>query len=98
MIEGEWTGYRSSQQRVAHRHYTASKKEAESVESIGYGITYTDGTTLILRVVEVKGRKKLPVIDSYRSLINDCRLAGVSSVQALIDRREAAAINKEYGR
>lgn len=90
MIEGEWSGYTSSQRRVVHRHYTTNRKEVESIKAIGYGITYTDGTMLILTVKEHTGRKVLPVKDSYRDLIDKCRWAGVSSVQALIDRSKPA--------
>lgn len=88
MIEGEWSGYTSAQRRVCHRHYTTSRKEVESILAIGYAIRFGDGTCLVLDVKEVKGRKKLPVIDGYGDLIRDCRMAGVGSVDALIKARK----------
>lgn len=83
MIEGEWIGYRSSQDRVVHRHYTDRRKEAEGIEALGYGIRFTDGTTLALSVKPHSGRKVKPVINGYSSLIADCRFYKVSSVDGL---------------
>ena len=93
MIEGEWTGYSSSQRRVAHRHYTNLPKEIEWVEKT-YGIRYTDGTMLLLTATPVTGRKRLPVIDGYGSLIGDCRFYGVNSVDGLVAAREK--VKAEY--
>ncbi len=91
MIEGEWTGYRSSQQRIVHRHYTTSKAEAEGVKAIGYGITFDDGTSLLLTVKEVSGRGLPKEIHGYNSLIYDCRTKGVSSVSELQALRSKTA-------
>ncbi len=91
MIEGEWSGYTSAQRRVCHRHYTTNKKEVASIEAIGHAIRFMDGTCLVLDIKEVKGRKRLPVINGYNSLIQDCRWAGVNSVDALAEARKAKA-------
>lgn len=83
MIEGEWSGYRSEQRRLSHRHYVSSKKEADRISAIGYSIQFTDGTELILTVREVRRRKE-PEKLQYRELIDDCVRYGVNSVYALI--------------
>lgn len=84
MIEGEWTGYRSSQQRVVHREYVPKKRAGfvEKVKAIGYAIYFSDGTALMIHVSEV-ARKALPVINGYTDLIRKCAYAGVDSVDKL---------------
>ncbi len=82
LIEGQWSGYRSSQQRIVHREYTTNKKLADAVSAM-HAIRYTDGTCLYLTVTN-KGRgKRLPEINGYGSLIRKCAHAGVNSVEAL---------------
>ena len=93
MIEGEWTGYTSNQRRVVHRHYTHLPKEIEWVEKT-YGIRYTDGTMLLLTATPVSGRKRLPVINGYGSLIADCRFYDVTSVDRLYEAQEK--VKAEY--
>lgn len=91
MIEGEWSGYRSEQQHVVHRTFGHKKEFAERVKKIGYGIRFTDGTLLILRVKEYSHKpKSLPEIRGYASLIEDCAYAGVDSVDALYAKRKQA--------
>ena len=85
MIEGEWSGYTSAQQRVCHREYLpkSQKSLVEAIQKIGYGIRFTDNTLLILRVRETP-RRALPSIDGgYSNLIRKCAKAGVSSVAEL---------------
>ena len=93
MIEGEWTGYRSSQQRVVHRHYCNREKVVAFVQKT-YGIRYTDGTMLLLSATPCTGRKRLPVINSYNSLIEDCVHYDVSSVDDLHHAQER--VKNEY--
>jgi len=79
-IEGEWSGYTSSQQRVVHREYTPKEDRAESVKKLG-AIRYTDGTSLYLRTYSVKSKEGiLPKIDGYTSLINKAIQTGISDV------------------
>jgi len=80
-IEGTWTGYTSAQRRVVHREHTRSKKRAEDIRALNC-IRYTDGTALILRVIDGKKDK---AIDGYSSLINSCLAQGVNSVAELQD-------------
>lgn len=87
MIEGEWSGYSSSQQRICHRTYHG-KKFAELVKAIGYAIRFTDGTLLILNVKEVP-RRKNDEIHGYDELISKCAYRGVNSVAALYEKKEA---------
>lgn len=90
MIEGKWIGYRSSQDHVVHRTYGHSKKFADKVLAIGYGIRFTDGTTLELNVVERRRPKKYNEIHGYDDLIRDCADLGVSSVSEVIAGRRKA--------
>lgn len=80
-IEGEWTGYTMAQRHVVHREHTRSKKRAEDIRAL-HCIHYTDGTSLILRVLD---GKKDRAIDGYSSLINSCLAQGVNSVADLND-------------
>jgi hypothetical protein len=93
MIEGEWSGYRSSQQRVVHREYLphTRAKFVASVEKLPC-IYFTDGTTLVIRVTAV-AHKRLPAINGYGELIRDCVYQNVNSVQALVNqqRKEKAS-------
>jgi hypothetical protein len=78
-IEGVWTGYTSAQRQVAHREHTRSEERIEEIRKLG-SILYTDGTKLLLRVLE--GKQGEP-IDGYSKLIADCLRHGVNSVDAL---------------
>lgn len=84
IIEGEWSGYRSSQQRIVHRtvHAPAYKKLREWAERT-HAITYTDGTSLFIRVRDCKPRERVKEIHGYDSLIRDCAFHNVDSVAAL---------------
>lgn len=87
-IEGEWSGYRSSQRRVVHREYSSSATFIQQVRSLGF-IRFTDGTTLDLSVSEAPRRARQPEIKGYTSLIRDCIAAGVKSVDALQAKEKA---------
>lgn len=90
IIEGEWTGYRSSQQRIVHREVTDNQKLAEVIMK-QYGIRYSDGTMLILRVrAMAKGERAHDLRNSYGSLIRDCFRYGCWSVDGLIEAKKAA--------
>ncbi len=74
MIEGTWSGYRSSQSRVCHREYTKDVKRVEAIKNLG-SIGYTDNTWLYLTVEEVTGlhwRHRRPTNHQYRQLIDKC--------------------------
>lgn len=95
IIEGEWSGYRSSQQRVVHRTvHKKSEKKLRAWAEKTYGIRYTDGTVLYLRVRDCKPREKVQQIHGYDSLIKDCVHFDVDNVQALADLNKAGAIRK----
>lgn len=91
VIEGEWTGYVSSQARICHRTVTKLRHVAEWVRKT-HSITFTDGTSLLLSVREAKPREKVKEMHQYDDLLDQCRTAGVTSVQALIDRRKPVAL------
>jgi hypothetical protein len=69
VLEGEWTGYRSSQQRVVHREVISAKR-AERLKGL-HAILYTDGTKLLIHVRESKPRERVEPVLSYRELISD---------------------------
>lgn len=92
VIEGEWSGYRSSQQRIVHRtvHSGSFKKLREWAEK-NFAIHFTDGTSLYLTVRDAKPRERVQVINGYGGLIADCAMYGVNSVAALYAARAALA-------
>jgi hypothetical protein len=89
VIEGEWIGYRPSQDHVVHRsvhphNLTRLKQWAENV----HAITFTDGTSLRITVRDCKFREKVQQIHGYDSLIEECFFHGVNSVEALAALRK----------
>jgi len=82
ILEGEWSGYRSSQQRVVHRTIISEKCAKEINEKLNC-IRYTDGTSLYLSTRLCKPREKVDIINGYNLLIDKCLLHGVSSVDQL---------------
>lgn len=90
VIEGEWSGYTSSQRRVVHRTvHPASFKQLREWCEKNWGIRYTDGTMLILTVRDCKPREQVKTINGYGSLIADCVLHDVASVSALPTKKAA---------
>ena len=74
IIEGEWTGYRSSQQHVCHREvYKSNKKVSKYIEAVKriFSIPFSDGTSLLLSVREAKPREKVQEKLGYTTLIRD---------------------------
>lgn len=86
LIEGEWSGYVSAQRRVCHREVISDKGLAEKLRK-AYGITYTDGTMLLLTIRPMtKGERATDLRDGYSSLIRECAhhdIWTVSGLQAL---------------
>lgn len=90
VIEGEWSGYTSAQQRVVHRQvYPAGRKRLRAWAERTHAIHYSDGTSLILSVRDCKPRERVKEVRGYSSLIEDCAYHDVSSVNDL-PRRSAA--------
>jgi hypothetical protein len=87
VIEGEWSGYRSSQQRVVHRtvHSGSDKKLRKWAEHTP-AIRYTDGTSLSLTVRDCQPRERVKEIPSYSALITQCCCHNVSAVADLPTR------------
>ena len=84
IIEGEWTGYTSAQQKVVHRQvYPAGLKKLRAWAEKTHAIRYTDGTRLLLSVRECKPRERVTEIRGYTSLIDECARHDVNSVDAL---------------
>ena len=84
VIEGVWSGYRSSQQRVVHRTvHKGNRKALRAWVEKTQGIRYTDGTMLYLTVRDCKPREKVQEIKGYVSLIADCAHYNVGSVMDL---------------
>ena len=82
ILEGEWSGYTSSQQHIVHRMVISEKKAREINEKLSF-IRYTDGTCLYLRTRPCKSREKIRQINGYTSLIEKCLLYNVNSVSEL---------------
>jgi len=73
VVEGEWTGYSSSQRRCVHRTvHTGRREKYEAIHTI----VYTDGTCLLLRVRDALPREKVVEIRGYVSLIRDVLASG----------------------
>lgn len=82
VIEGEWGGYVSSQQRVVHRRVTTRKDIVEWAQKVR-AIRFTDGTSLYVTVRQCKPREKVKEIRGYDTLLFECRMYKVDSVDAL---------------
>jgi hypothetical protein len=83
IIEGEWSGYRASQAKIVHREAVTDSKLIAALKG-HYGITYTDGTLLLLSIREAKPREVVkPVDHGYGSLIRKCAWADKWSVTEL---------------
>lgn len=81
VIEGEWSGYTSAQQRVVHRKvYPSNRKKLRAWAEKTHGIRYTDGTMLYLHVRDAKPRERVQEINGYTRLIEDCFYLDVDSV------------------
>ena len=83
IIEGEWSGYTSSQRHTVHRTIH-SDPELRAWAEKTHAIHYTDGTQLILSCRDVRIGEKIEEIHGYDVLIRDCKAQGVNSVSALL--------------
>lgn len=91
IIEGEWTGYRSSQARIVHRSvHDAAEKKLRAWAENNFSIRYTDGTHLVISVRDCKPRERVKETWGYMSLIRDCAVYGVNSVNDLVAAQKAA--------
>lgn len=84
IVEGEWTGYNCSQQRIVHRQvYPGHWKQLRAWVEKTHAIRYSDGTMLVLTVRDCKPRERVKEIKSYTKLIEDCAWHDVSSAAEL---------------
>jgi hypothetical protein len=84
IIEGEWTGYQASQQRVVHRTvHHGRERDLRAWADRTHAITYTDGTRLLLTVRDANPGERVTEIHGYDDLIRDCARENVTSVEAL---------------
>lgn len=71
IVEAEWTGYTSSQQRIVHR-------SVETLFRAGYDRvkwhSFSDGTGLAVSVRDCKPREKVKEIHGYSSLLRDAAM------------------------
>jgi hypothetical protein len=72
ILEGTWSGYRSSQERVCHREVI--KTPEYPVKSI----RFTDNTMLWLSVRPAKRGEKVVPIRGYDTLLSECRIFGLT--------------------
>jgi hypothetical protein len=90
IIEGEWIGYRSSQDRIVHRQvYPGGRKKLRAWAEKTHAIRYTDGTSLLLTVRDCKPRERVKEIRGYTTLIEDCAHYDVNSVDGFYAARGA---------
>lgn len=66
IVEGEWSGYVSSQRRVVHR--TVHTLHRAAFEKI-HDLRFTDGTALYITVRDAKFREKVEVKDQYSTAL-----------------------------
>ena len=91
VIEGEWIGYRSHQDRVVHRQvYKGAFKKLRAWAEKTHCIRYSDGTSLVLSVRDCKPGERVKEIRGYTRLIDDCAHFDVASVEALQAAERAA--------
>ena len=76
VLEGVWSGYRSSQRKVVHREVTRRPDNYEHLKTI----LYTDGTTLDLTLRQAEPRERVKEITGYTSLIREAAALGKSYV------------------
>jgi len=79
VLEGEWSGYRSSQRRIVHRE-VITKQRADRLRNLS-SIQYTDGTRLDIYVREAEPRERVSQINGYNSLIRQAERTGESYVR-----------------
>ena len=79
VLEGEWTGYSTSQRKVVHREVVKNDKRALRLKGL-HAIVYTDGTSLILRIREADPSERVTEINGYGSLIREAEATGRSRV------------------
>ena len=83
IIEGEWRGYRSSQDHVCHREvYKSGRKVSLFIETLRrmHSIPFSDGTALIVTVHEAKPREKVKEIHGYTDFIRKAVYAEMDKV------------------
>lgn len=73
VIEGVWSGYKSSQQKVVHRTVEFCKPTVSTIQ-------YSDGTTLDISVRNMKKYERVVVLDSYSKLIDQANRFGKAYV------------------
>lgn len=83
VLEGEWSGYRSSQRQVAHREVIDTRRHGgQRVERLRVlrTIVFGDGTTLNLSLREAGPREKVPQKLGYPSMIREAEALGKTVV------------------
>jgi hypothetical protein len=96
VIEGEWSGYTSQQQRVVHCSvHQASEKKLRAWAESNHAIRYTDGTCLVIRVRDCKPRERVAQRLGYMKLIRDCAYHGVSTVHELVNAENGIRAARE---
>lgn len=76
VIEGEWSGYRSSQRRVVHRAVTTRPQRYQGLKAI----QFTDNTLLSITLRECEPRERVQEIKGYVNLIEDAADTGLAFV------------------
>ncbi|MGU3476447.1 hypothetical protein [Methylobacterium sp. D48H] len=82
VLEGEWSGYSSSQRRVVHRETINERRRARYEGRAGlFAVRFTDGTLLELRVRPVRRGEKVETLLGYGSLICEAEASTATCFQ-----------------
>jgi hypothetical protein len=82
ILEAEWTGYRSAQDRCVHREVIkADRAKRLAAPNAIRSVQFTDGTTLTITVREAKPREKVEERFAYVSLIREAEAQGRNFVR-----------------
>lgn len=73
IIEGTWSGYRSSQSRVCHRTVTTRPDQYKGLHTVAF----TDGTTMNITLRPCMLRERVKEIHGYDSLLDKIVNAGL---------------------
>lgn len=84
VLEGIWSGYRSSQSRPCHREIITRKSTLEYFSKLA-GVRFTDGTTMDFSTRKCLPRERVKLIHGYDDLIWKIRLKKMTGMVNVMD-------------
>jgi hypothetical protein len=79
VVEAEWSGYTSAQQRIVHR--TVETLFRVGYENIGHYF-FGDNTSLSVNVRDAKPRERVQKINGYGTLLRDLAMKKWSEIRS----------------